>query len=239
MNKMLLQHEETFEALRADEIVRFRASVEKGKDTWDVYPVVEGIFPSDEDLEKYDGFVLTGSRHDAHANEPWILKLCELLQSLHEKKSRMLGICFGHQVMSRAFGGKTGRAEVGWEIGLRKVQLMDTMFTKPYAVGLPPVIKLYTVHRDQVQELPLGGELLGLSERTGIEMFSIGDHVLAIQGHPEFTEDVVTDLIDSRLASGILKEEEAKMSRESLKEGLPDRDLLQQMCKAFLKSGRL
>lgn len=38
------------------------------------------------------------------------------------------------------------------------------------------------------------------SERTGVEMFAVGEHVLAIQGHPEFFEDVVVDLLDHRLA---------------------------------------
>ncbi|KAL3680021.1 hypothetical protein R1sor_022977 [Riccia sorocarpa] len=209
------------------------------QDTWDVYPVVEGIFPSDEDLEKYDGFVVTGSRHDAHADEPWILKLCALLQSIHEKKRKMLGICFGHQVVSRALGGKTGRAEVGWEVGVRKIQLTDAMFAKPYAVGLPRVIRVYEVHRDQVKEIPPGGELLGSSERTAIEMFSVGDHVLAIQGHPEFTEDVVANLIDSRLEAGVLKEKEAKEGKESMKEGPEDREIVQRMCKAFLKGAGL
>lgn len=46
--------------------------------------------------------------------------------------------------------------------------------------------------------------MLGSSERTGIEVFAVGDHALGIQGHPEFTEDVVTDLIDSRLKIGVL-----------------------------------
>jgi hypothetical protein len=57
----------------------------------------------------------------------------------------------------------------------------------------------------QVQAIPPGGELLGYSERTGIELFAVGDHVLGIQGHPEFTEDVVRDLIDTRHSAGILK----------------------------------
>lgn len=65
---------------------------------WDVYAVVDGQFPPEEELEKYDGFVVTGSRHDAHSSEDWITKLCALLQSLHEKKLNTLGICFGHQV---------------------------------------------------------------------------------------------------------------------------------------------
>lgn len=67
-------------------------------ETWDIFAVIEGKFPSDEELDSYDGFVVTGSRHDAHGSEPWIEKLCEILQRLHEKQKRTLGVCFGHQV---------------------------------------------------------------------------------------------------------------------------------------------
>jgi len=53
----------------------------------------------------------------------------------------------------------------------------------------------------QVSEIPPGAELLASSERTGIEMFAVGEHALAIQGHPEFFDDVVVDLLEGRLAS--------------------------------------
>lgn len=65
---------------------------------WDEYLVVDGQFPSQEELQKYDGFVVTGSRHDAHGNEEWIEKLCGVLQQLHEMKKKSLCVCFGHQV---------------------------------------------------------------------------------------------------------------------------------------------
>lgn len=58
--------------------------------------------------------------------------------------------CFAGQVLSRALGGKTGRASVGWEVGLRDICLTDAFFSKPYAVGMPPILKVLEVHRDQV-----------------------------------------------------------------------------------------
>ncbi|OAE23378.1 hypothetical protein AXG93_1660s1370 [Marchantia polymorpha subsp. ruderalis] len=205
------------------------------RDMWDVFPVVEGVFPAEEDLGKYDGFVVTGSRHDAHGDDEWIVKLCALLQTLHERRTKMLGVCFGHQVLSRALGGRTGKAEVGWEVGVRNVQLTDAMFAKPYAAGAPPVIRIYESHRDQVKEIPPGGELLGFSERTGIEMYAVGDNILAIQGHPEFSEDVVRDIVDTRSSSGVLNDAETKTARDTLKEGPHDREILQRICKLFLK----
>ena len=65
---------------------------------WDLFRVYEGEFPDFTELHKYDGFVVSGSSHDAYGNEYWILKLCFLLQTLDAMEKKILGICFGHQV---------------------------------------------------------------------------------------------------------------------------------------------
>lgn len=65
---------------------------------WDLFRVIDGEFPDDEDLEEYDGFVISGSLHDAFAQEDWIIKLCSVCQKLDVMKKKILGICFGHQV---------------------------------------------------------------------------------------------------------------------------------------------
>ncbi|KAM0028534.1 putative class I glutamine amidotransferase [Helianthus debilis subsp. tardiflorus] len=64
---------------------------------WDVYRVCNGHFPSDEEIELYDGFVITGSCNDAHGNDVWICKLLVLLNKLDSLNKKVLGICFGHQ----------------------------------------------------------------------------------------------------------------------------------------------
>ncbi|KAJ7547029.1 hypothetical protein O6H91_08G065500 [Diphasiastrum complanatum] len=158
-----------------------------------------------------------------------------VLQSLHEKRKKMLGVCFGHQVLSRALGGKTGRTEVGWEIGVKNVTLTDAISSKSYGSGLPRILKVLQSHRDQVLELPPGGELLGSSEKTGIEVFAIGEHVLGIQGHPEYTKDVLLDMIDSRCALGIIEEAAANMAKASILAYEDDKEILRNLCKAFLK----
>lgn len=75
-------------------------------DTWDTFHVLDGVFPSPQQLHVYRGVVLTGSPHDAHGNQDWILQLCDTLRYLHHKRKKVLGICFGHQVLSSALGGK-------------------------------------------------------------------------------------------------------------------------------------
>lgn len=66
---------------------------------WDHYMVVDGEFPSFSDLSDYDGFVISGSPYDAYGDEFWILKLCLLLRILDAMHKKVLGICFGHQVI--------------------------------------------------------------------------------------------------------------------------------------------
>lgn len=70
--------------------------------TWDLFRVVEGEFPDVAELDKYDGFVVSGSPHDAYGDELWILQLCFLLQTLDAMKKKVLGVCFGHQVRMAA-----------------------------------------------------------------------------------------------------------------------------------------
>lgn len=69
-------------------------------DRWDLFRVVEGEFPHASDLQNYDGFVVSGSPYDAYGNDYWILELCFLLQTLDAMQKKVIGICFGHQVIN-------------------------------------------------------------------------------------------------------------------------------------------
>ncbi|MCO5578316.1 hypothetical protein L7F22_032157 [Adiantum nelumboides] len=204
-------------------------------ETWHTYHVTDGKFPSDEDIYNYEGFVITGSRHDAHSSEPWVLQLCELIRKLHKQKMKLLGICFGHQVISRALGGKTGRSVNGWEVGLRKISIANALYSKPYALKVPSSLIIIEIHQDQVSELPPKGELPAASEKTSMEMFAVEDHVLCIQGHPEFTEDIVLDILDVGLEKHLLPEEVISQARLSFEEMKADHWAFQQLCKSFLK----
>ena len=79
-----------------------RMLAEEGE-TWDVYRVASGEFPEDDEIELFDGFVITGSCNDAHGNDVWICKLLNLLKKLDSMNKKILGICFGHQVIFFSF----------------------------------------------------------------------------------------------------------------------------------------
>lgn len=71
---------------------------EEVEERWDSYRVVDGEFPDMNELQDYDGFVVSGSPYDAYGDDNWILELCVLLQTLDSMQKKVLGICFGHQV---------------------------------------------------------------------------------------------------------------------------------------------
>ncbi|CAN6483290.1 unnamed protein product [Victoria cruziana] len=202
---------------------------------WEVYSVMDGDFSFVNEIDKFAGFVITGSRADAHADDDWIVRLCEVLRVLNQKKKKVLGICFGHQVLARALGGKTGRSSVGWEIGLKQVHLNTDLTSKMCSVQLPPTIKVLATHRDQVTCVPPGAVILGSSKKTEIEMFSVGNHVLAMQYHPEFFKDVILDIIHKLVATNMLDDVTAKEAIRSLEENDPNKEQLTALCKEFLK----
>ncbi|KAK1323761.1 hypothetical protein QJS10_CPA02g01626 [Acorus calamus] len=176
------------------------------------------------------------SSADAHSNHfDWIPRLSDALRSLHRFNKKLLGICFGHQILARALGGKTGRASVGWEIGIKQLQIDSKMMSQIYGLEMSPTLNVIESHRDQVLSVPPSAIVLASSEKTEIEMFAVGDCVLGIQCHPEFSKDVMLDIIHCRLSGDAFSAEVANEAIGSLEKHQPDQQPLQLLCKRFLK----
>ncbi|XP_059653194.1 gamma-glutamyl peptidase 5-like [Cornus florida] len=203
-------------------------------ETWDMYRVAGGDFPDEEEIGDYDGFVITGSCSDAHGNDVWICELLSLLKKLDSMKKKVLGICFGHQILSRALGGKIGRNTSGWDIGVTTVHLSSSskLFTSLKMPALLPVIEC---HRDEVWELPPKAEVIGWSDKTGVEMFKYGDHIMGIQGHPEYTKDILLHLIGRLLQRNFIVGAFADEAKARVEKHEPDREAWKKLCISFLK----
>lgn len=93
-----------------------------------------------------------------------------------------------------------GKAETGWDIGVREVTVVDEV---PCGFGGESEASLLCthhpilqIHQDEVWEVPAEGEIVAYSEKTGVEVFTIQDRVLGIQGHPEYSKDILCNIIE-------------------------------------------
>ncbi|KAL3843799.1 hypothetical protein ACJIZ3_001202 [Penstemon smallii] len=202
---------------------------------WEVFKVAEGEFPSDDEIGEYEGFVITGSCNDAHGNDLWITRLLLLLNKLDSMKKKILGICFGHQILGRAIGGKIGRARAGWDIGITQVNLQPSHIFTSLKIIMPTSLSIIECHRDEVWELPPKAEVLAWSNKTGVEMFKYGDHLMGIQGHPEYTKDILLHLIDRLYNRHFIEESLAQEAKSKLEAVEPDKDTWKKLCTSFLK----
>ena len=158
-----------------------------------VYNVLDCQYPSD--LDECDGYIITGSRASVYDDEEWIHKLNQFVVQLHEAKKKLVGICFGHQLVAHALGGKAEAAEVGWCVGVHISRVHETT---DYMLPDEQEISLLVSHKDQVTELPDGAKLLASSDFCLNAMFQVDNHILTFQGHPEFAKGYSRGLLELR-----------------------------------------
>lgn len=146
------------------------------------------------DLDGVDGLLVTGSRHDAIDTAPWILGLGDLVREAHARGTPTVGICFGHQLIAHALGGRVERAAVGWGVGIHDAELTEAGRRH---LGGPARFALVHSHQDQVLDLPAEGEVLASTTHAPIAALRVGS-LLGFQGHPEFRPAYAARLLDSR-----------------------------------------
>jgi len=158
-----------------------------------IYNVEAGEYPAD--IDECDGYIITGSRKSVYEQDDWILTLKEYVKTLNDARKKTVGICFGHQMMALALGGETRSADAGWGVGVQDFKIIDQQsFMDPPCQE----ICLLCSHKDQVTRLPEDAKLLASSDYCPIGAFSVGDHFLAIQGHPEFLKPYAKNLMEMR-----------------------------------------
>ncbi|KAI4801278.1 class I glutamine amidotransferase-like protein [Aureobasidium sp. EXF-8845] len=158
-----------------------------------------------EDLDKVDAILMTGSKHNSFDNDPWILKLVDFTKKILETQSRIrvLGICFGHQIVGRALGAKVARGTQGWEVSVTPLDL-TSLGKEIFGVD---VLSIHQMHQDMVYTYPDG--ILPLAHTTRCEnqgMYAKG-RLITVQGHPEFNGEMVTHILTARHDAGVFKDE--------------------------------
>lgn len=161
-----------------------------------IYDLTSDQFPVD--LTACDGYLITGSQFSAYDDIAWIKKAQQLIRDLYQAKIPTVGICFGHQLMAEALGGKTTKAsDKGWGVGVRSWNVQD----KHDWMGEQALesFSLRVSHQDQVTTLPADAKVIASSEFCPIAGFKAGGHFLSFQGHPEFTADYTKALMSKRV----------------------------------------
>ena len=171
-----------------------------------------GEYPSS--FANFDAVLLTGSQADSFSNDPWVVELRRHVTELLSTPTKLLGVCFGHQLIAVCLGAKVGRAPNGWVTGRHTYQ-----WHAPHLLHNPErqTFALLASHQDQVLELPPGTTLLASSAHCPIAAYGRGDAVLCVQPHPEFVEDYSAQLLNKRRA--MLGEAHYAQSMNSLTQG--------------------
>jgi GMP synthase-like glutamine amidotransferase len=203
---------------------------------WDVYDVEHGVFP--EEVSTYDGFVITGSRHSVYEDLPWIRRLLDLVREIYRREIRLIGVCFGHQAIATALGGKAELNPKGWEIGIVELSLTEATKGLSSFRQVPNPASILVSHMDAVTRLPDKARHLAFSARTEYEMFTLGDSVLSLQGHPEYDRELIEEIIDLLAGLSILPPDRAEEGRASLTRA-PERAFFQGLLRRFLQGSGL
>lgn len=145
--------------------------------------------------DAHPAYLITGSRLSVYDDEAWIGVLAEFLEEALRVGSKVIGICFGHQLMAHFFGGRTEPAAQGWGVG---VQENRTVACEGWMGDGDGRLNLLASHKDQVSRMPDGAKLIATSDFCPVGGFVVGDQVLTLQGHPEFKKNYSRDLMVMR-----------------------------------------
>jgi len=149
-----------------------------------IWSVVDGDFPAS--AVDADGWLITGSKHGAYEDHDWIPPLEDLIRAIRETGCPLVGICFGHQIIAQALGGKVEKFSGGWSVGRTE-----------YTVNGQPMA-LNAWHQDQVTAVPDGATVVGSSDFCANAALLYDDQIWTIQPHPEFSSAFVDGLIRTR-----------------------------------------
>lgn len=159
---------------------------------------------------KPDAVLISGSKHNAYADVDWINALSQFAANAYHAGVKVVGICFGQQVLARGLGADVGVNPNGWEVSSTAIELTPEAAKLFFPSRGETTIHIMQMHRDVVHTLPPGMSLLAKNNNTAVQGFYAPGKVFAVQGHPEFTSDMEQVLIQMRMEQGIIPEQVAK-----------------------------
>ena len=156
----------------------------------ETFDVQAGQLP---DQQAYEAILITGSPAGVYDPYPWIAPLLDFIRAA--QGSKMVGVCFGHQAMAEALGGKVVKSDKGWGTGLHRYEVTGHA---RWANG-EKQIAIPASHQDQVIVQPANTAIVAHSEFTPFAALAWTDRpAISFQFHPEFTPQYAKALIAAR-----------------------------------------
>ena len=174
---------------------------------FDAYDVENMVFP--DGPHAADGWLITGSRHGAYEDHPFIPPLETFIRDAYAAGVPLVGICFGHQIVAQALGGTVVKHPGGWSLGRQDYELTDGR-----------IVRLNAWHQDQVRDLPPDAMPVARSAFCEYAMLAYGDRAFTVQPHPEFDGAVIADYVRTRKGTGTYPDD--LMDSAAERTGLPD-----------------
>ena len=188
--------------------------------TYASWAVVDGEMP--DSVIDADGWLITGSRHGAYEDHDWIPPLEDFIRACHAARRPMIGICFGHQIIAQAMGGRVEKFDGGWSVGRVEYDLE----------GQKTAINAW--HQDQVVEKPASATVIGATDFCANAALLYDDIFWTLQPHPEYPADFIEGLMNTR-GKGLVPDALMDAARKDLNAPLDTARVAQQMTAFFMK----
>lgn len=157
----------------------------------EAFDVQAGEWPQ---AEAFDAAIITGSAAGVYESAPWIAQLLDWIRAARGR-TRLVGVCFGHQAMAQALGGRVEKSDRGWGVGLHRYQVVSD---EPWMSPAATAVSLPASHQDQVVYKPADARTLLYSAFTPFAGLAWGEDAISFQAHPEFTPAFATELTAGR-----------------------------------------
>ncbi|WP_069298276.1 type 1 glutamine amidotransferase [Neptunicoccus sediminis] len=191
--------------------------------SFDTYPVLDGVFP--DTVMDADGWLITGSKFGVYEDHDWIPPLEDFLRRAYAAAIPIVGVCFGHQILAQALGGKVEKFSGGWQVGPVTYNRTDGRNDR-----------IMAWHQDQITQVPIDAEIIGTTDFCANAMLAYGNRALTVQPHPEFTPTFMGDLLKAR--GDILPAEVLDKAQAGLEASLDSVDYAQMFEDFFKQNAR-
>ena len=220
------------------------AALRGAHEQWTAFNVCDGQMPAQ--VEDFHAYIIPGSHYSCRDESlAWLPGLLDFVRDCHASSARhdvrLFASCFGCQASALALGGVVGdNPRQRFEFGVKSIRIEPAFYEQRVSLEDegPATLKMIESHSECVLELPCGGRRLASSAACRNEMFAVGDHVLAVQCHPELeAADAMRIIFPALMKKSRLSTSEAQRAVASMDESL-DNAWLMKVVKRFLAAPR-